>query len=136
MAVGFTAQGTSVAADTYQRTAVESADPQRLVLMLFAAAVRFLHQAAAAMAQRQYEQQNRFITSTQQILTELTCALDDSVDAEFCGNLRLLYTWLYTQLTEANLEDDTEKLAQVTELVEDLRAAWVEAETRCRKSAA
>ena len=136
MAVGSGAQAASGAADTYQRAAVESADPRRLIVMLFDAAVRFLHRAAAAMAERQYEQQNRFLTRIQQILTELTCALDDDVDTEFCGNLRLLYTWLHTQLTEANLTDDREKLAQVTEMVEDLRDAWTEAETQCRKPAA
>ncbi len=121
---------------TYQRTAVESAAPQKLIVMLFEEAVRSLHQAATAMAQRQYEQQNIFITHAQQILTELTCALDDDIDAGFCGNLRLLYAWLHTQLTAANIEDDTEKLSRVTAIVEDLRSAWTEAETQCRKPAA
>lgn len=124
------------AREIYQRTEVESAHPQRLVVMLFDAAMRFLHQAAVAMTQREYEQQNQFITRTQQILTELTCALDDRVDAEFCGNLRLLYTWLHTQLTEANIEDDAVKLSQVTKTVQDLRKAWTEAEIICRKQAA
>ena len=121
---------------TYQRSAVESADPKQLIIMLFETASRFLHQAAEAMAAQQYEQQCHFITHTQRILTELTCALDDNIDEEFCGNLRLLYTWLHAQLTEASIEDDMEKLSQVIEIIEDLRDTWTEAEIKCRNQAA
>lgn len=130
MAVGARAQ------QVYQRTAVESADPNKLIVMLFEGAVRFLRQAAEAMAQRQYEQQCHFITRTQSILTELTCALDDDADEELSGSLRLLHAWLHTQLTEASVEDDTEKLSQVLQIVEDLRDTWTEAGLRCRKQAA
>jgi len=120
----------------YQQTAVQSADPKELIIMLFEAAVRFLRHAAEAMAQRQYEQQCQFITRAQKILTELTCALDEEVDEEFSGNLRLLYTWLHAQLTEASIEDNGEKLSQVIAIVKDLRDAWTEAERRCRKQVA
>ncbi len=124
------------AQQVYQRTEVESSDPKRLVVMLFDAAVRFLHQAAEAMARRDCEQQCHLITRAQRILTELTCALDDDADRELSGNLRLLYTWLHTQLSEASIEDDSEKLSQVITIVEDLRNTWTKAEIACRRQAA
>ena len=125
--------GGARAHQTYQRTAVEAVAPQKVIGILFAEVVRLLGQAVEAMGGRQYEQQCQFITRTQKILTELTCALDDDVDEELSSNLRLLYTCLHTQLTEASIEDDTRKLSQVMATVEDLRDAWTEAERECRK---
>jgi flagellar secretion chaperone FliS len=111
----------------YQRVDVESADPRRLVVMLFEAAVRFLYQAREAMARRDYEKQCGAIIRVQDILSELTCALDPDA-GEIAGQLRALYSYIYGQLVEANLHDDLELLGAIAGQVEQMRDAWAEAE--------
>jgi len=111
----------------YQRIEVESADPRRLVVMLFDAAVRFLHQAQEAMARRDYEKQCEAIVRVQNILSELTCALDPNAGA-IAGPLGALYSCMYSQLVEANVRDDLELLREITGQMEQMRDAWAEAQ--------
>ena len=116
----------------YQRVEVESADPRRLVVMLFDAAVRFLHQAQGAMGRRDYEGQCEAIVRVQDILCELRCALDPDA-GEIAGQLGTLYSYMYSQLVEANLRDDLELLREITRQMEQMRDAWAEAERRERQ---
>ena len=111
----------------YQRVEVESADPRRLVVMLFEAAVRFLYRAQEAMGACDYEGQCEAIVRVQDILSELTCALNPDA-GEIAGQLGTLYSYIYSQLVEANLRDDQELLREITSQMEQLRDAWAEAE--------
>jgi flagellar protein FliS len=111
----------------YQRIEVESASPRRLVVMLFDAAVRFLYQAQEAMGRCDYEGQCEAIVRVQDILSELTCALDPNA-GEIAGQLGSLYSYMYSQLVEANLRDDVELLREITGQMEQMRDAWAGAE--------
>ena len=119
-------------AQAYQRTEVETADPKRLVVMLYDGAVRFLYRAQEAMARRDYEGQNEALTRAQAIFSELDCSLNPEA-GEIAANLRATYTYLYNALVEANLRDDAALLAEVTGRVERLRDAWREAEAQERR---
>lgn len=119
-------------AQAYQRTEVETADPKRLVVMLYDGAVRFLYRAQEAMAQRDYEGQHEALVRAQAIFSELNCSLNLDV-GEIAANLRATYTYIYNALVEANLRDDEALLTEVTGQVERLRDAWREAEAQERR---
>lgn len=110
--------------DRYLETAVETASPARLIVMLYDGAIRFINTAIDAMQNRQYEQQNYYLQRAQRILAELISSLDFTRGGEIAENLFRLYTYMYNQLVEANLQDSVERAQHVVNLLSELREAW------------
>ncbi|MDM7461362.1 MAG: flagellar export chaperone FliS [bacterium] len=110
--------------ERYLETAVETASPARLIVMLYDGAIRFVNEAAHAMRQRDYETQNTKLLRAQKILAELISSLDFDKGGEIAENLFRLYTYMYNQLVEANINDSVETLEHVTCLLTELREAW------------
>lgn len=110
--------------ERYLETAVETASPVRLIVMLYDGAIRFINEAAYAIRQRDYETKNAKIQRAQRILTELICSLDFEKGGEIARNLYRLYNYMYNQLIEANIEDSYERLEHVVNLLSELREAW------------
>jgi flagellar protein FliS len=103
---------------------VETAHPARLVVMLYDGALRFLAQAKEAMEQHDYEQQNLYIQKTQRILAELISSLNFIAGGEIAENLFRIYTYLYNQLVQANINDELSKVEHAITLLSELREAW------------
>ncbi len=110
--------------ERYLETAVETASPARLIVMLYDGAIRFINEAITAMHQRDYETQNARLQRAQKILAELISSLDFDKGGEIAENLFRLYTYMYNQLVEANIHDNVERLEHVIDLLSDLREAW------------
>jgi len=110
--------------ERYLETAVETASPARLIVMLYDGAIRFINEAHSAMRQRDYETQNNKLQRAQKILAELISSLDFEKGGEIAENLFRLYTYMYNQLVEANIQDAPERLEHVIDLLSDLREAW------------
>ncbi|MCX7993125.1 MAG: flagellar export chaperone FliS, partial [Fimbriimonadales bacterium] len=100
------------------------ASPARLIVMLYDGAIRFINEAVYAMRQRDYETQNARLQRAQKILAELISSLDFEKGGEVAENLFRLYTYMYNQLVEANLQDSHERLEHVVDLLANLREAW------------
>ena len=110
--------------ERYLETAVETASPARLIVMLYDGAIRFINEAAYAMQQRDYETQNTKLQRAQKILAELISSLDFDKGGEVAENLFRLYTYMYNQLVEANINDSRDRLEHVVHLLSELREAW------------
>lgn len=110
--------------DRYLETAVETASPARLIVMLYDGAIRFINEALYAMHQRDYETQNARLQRAQKILAELISSLDFDKGGEIAENLFRLYTYMYNQLVEANINDDAARLEHVVGLLSEIREAW------------
>lgn len=110
--------------DRYLETAVETASPARLIVMLYDGAIRFINSAIDAIQNKQYERQNHYFQRAQKILAELISSLDFSKGGEVAENLFRLYTYMYNQLVEANLQDSIERAEHVVNLLSELREAW------------
>ncbi|MFQ3611648.1 MAG: flagellar export chaperone FliS [Fimbriimonadales bacterium] len=108
----------------YLETAVETASPVRLVVMLYDGAIRFLNEAKQAIQNRDFETQNLKFQRAQRILAELISSLDFDKGGEIAENLFRLYTYMYNQLVEANLQDSIERTEHVIHLLSELREAW------------
>jgi flagellar protein FliS len=121
---------TTYADNEYWRNQFLSASRERLLVMTYDGALRFLRSAASAMEQRDLEAQHLNITKAQAIVLELLCSLDHSVNSQLAGNLDRLYRYVYDRLTEANVHDRMEALREAERLLSELREAWAEAELR------
>lgn len=111
----------------YMESQIMTATPERLVLIMYDAAIRFINQAKADLRAGQRDGANENLCKAQAIIAELMSSIDFD-----CGEISLglfgLYQFFYEKLIEANINNDNEILDQVSPLIEDLRTAWRESQ--------
>lgn len=113
------------AAQQYRTAQVATADPARLVLMLYDGAIRFATQGREAVEQGDFEAANRHLGRAQDIVTELAASLDFDA-GEISVNLEQLYEFINRRLVEANVKKDTAPLGEALNLLQELRDAWAQ----------
>lgn len=109
-------------ADLYLRTRVLTADPVRLVLELYDAAIAALERAVAALDRRQ--DAGRHVSSAIHILCELDLFLDFQRAPEFSAALADVYEHVQTILAEECSDPSRSALVQCLGYLKTLRDAW------------
>lgn len=118
----------------YAGTAVDTASPARLLVMLYDRLVRDLVTAERALSTQDLSTASSELLHAQQIVLELRTSLDLTV---WDGAQRLsdLYSFLHGELVEANLRKDASRVRVCREIIEPLRDAWRTAALQCAASA-
>ena len=115
-------------ANSYKTTAISTATPGQLVLMLFDGALRFLATAShgfqtESLAKRNEQISNNLIKA-QRIIRELQQTLDMKNGGEFATTMFPLYGFMIDQLQQSNLNKDPAPIATVERLLGDIRDSW------------
>jgi flagellar secretion chaperone FliS len=114
------------APNVYRESAVLTATPQQLVVMLYDGANRFLVQSAVAMREGRPGVAGQKLRRAEAIIDELLTTLDLSV-GEIAERLQALYVFFKQHLTAARLEQSADKVEEVARLMRELRSAWAAA---------
>lgn len=109
--------------NAYKESAVLSAPPELLVVMLYDGARRFLFQASVAMRDGQIELSNRKLRRAEDILQHLRDVLDMD-QGEIAQNLEAIYVFCLRRLREARFDRDPAVLEHVSGLLAQLREAF------------
>jgi len=109
--------------NAYRESAVLSATPEILVVMLYDGARRFLFQAGVAMRDGQIELSHRKLRRAEDIIHHLRDALDMD-QGEISERLESIYLFCLRHLQQARFDRDANKLDQVSTLLGELREAW------------
>lgn len=109
----------------YRESAILTAPPERLVVMLYDGARRFLHQAAAAMRGGDVPVAHERLRRAEAIVEHLLATLDLS-HGELPERLQAIYVFCLRLLADARMQQDPEKLDKASELLGELRDAWAE----------
>jgi flagellar protein FliS len=117
-------------AKAYHQVGIEStvgsADPHRLILMLFEAALQSISQAEAHLAARRIADKGRAIGKACRILNEgLRASVRADANPMFASRLVMLYDYAMLRLTQANLRNDAAPMREAHRILSDLRDAWV-----------
>jgi flagellar protein FliS len=107
----------------YKESAVLTAPPEQLVLMLYDGIHRFLFQATVAMRGRDYVMTNKKLQRAEAIIDELIATLDYSA-GDISNRLNAIYLYSRRTLGEARIEKSPEKIEHVQGLIRELRDAW------------
>lgn len=118
------------AAEKYRDTSISTQDKGKLVVMLYEGAIKYLKVAKRELENDDYASKGIYIGKAMDIITELNNSLDMDVDGELPQNLRSLYNFIYSHLTTANIERDTEKIDNCIRLLEQLHGAWEQAASK------
>jgi flagellar protein FliS len=108
----------------YLQTEVLTAEPLKLVCMLYRAAIDAVTTARHHLRAGAIRERSRQITKAMEILAELTRSLDMQQGAEISRSLADLYTYMLGCLMEANSKQIDAPLAKVEKLLGTLLEAW------------
>ncbi len=96
--------------------------------MLFDGALRFAHQAKAAIESREIEAASNASIKVQNIVNELMSSLDQELIApELYRNLMSLYSFVHKRMVAANLERNSAAVDEAVEVLTNLRQVWQDA---------
>jgi flagellar protein FliS len=107
----------------YAENSVLSAPPERLVVMLYDGAGRFLARAATATREGDVGAAGAALRRAGAILDELLTTLDFSA-GEFAEHLRDIYFFCKRELRKAQIRHDPRRIERVAKLLAELRESW------------
>lgn len=113
------------ALNPYFVNSVMTASPEKLTLMLYDGALRFMHEAARFIDERNHEKSHNSNMKAQKIIVELMSTLDMSY--EVAGSMMPLYEYIHYNLIQANIKKDKEPLNIAINLTQEFRNTWAEA---------
>jgi len=119
------------AIDAYARVGVEtgvaSADPHKLILMLYDGTLAAICAARLAMNRGEIAAKGAAVAKAIAIIDGgLKASLDVEAGGVLAERLAGLYDYMLTRLLAANLRNDTRILDEVSRLLDELRGAWAQ----------
>ncbi len=111
--------------NAYRRGAVLAASREQLVVMLYDGARRFLRQGAIAMRAGEVERAHNALRRAELIIGHLDSALDFD-QGDVADHLHSIYAFCLVHLNRARIGQDAGKVEEVSELLGDLREAWMQ----------
>jgi len=111
----------------YKQTSITSASREKLLLMLYEAAIKFVKKAIIACEVKDIAERGLNIGRAYDIIMELNNTLNFEVGGEIAKNLEALYVYMTDQLTQANISGNSAPLHTVLKLLNTLNDGWVQA---------
>jgi flagellar protein FliS len=108
----------------YQKVNVSTADPLRIVILLYEGAIKNLHQAIRLLEENAAYEASAKINRTQDIVNYLRGCLDHEKGGEIAFNLDRLYVYMRDALIQANIHRDQARLREVIKLLQTLLEGW------------
>ncbi len=112
------------AASLYKGSAITTASPADLTLMLYNGAIKFCNLAAMGIEAKDIMKANTNLIKAQNIITELRCTLDFKYDVS--KDFEVIYKRIYKNLVLANIHKDMDKLNEALEDIRGIRDVWVQ----------
>ena len=119
----------------YKTTSIQSAGRERLLLMMYEGAIKFVKKAKIACEKDDIAERGYNIGRAYDVILELTNTLDHDVGGDISKNLEQLYMFMTDKLTEANVKGDPQCLDEVLGLLTTLHEGWVQAIKKLKEDA-
>lgn len=117
----------------YKKTSVESASREKLLLMMYEGAIKYVKRAQLAVEKKDIAGRGENIGRAFDIITELNNTLNHEIGGELASNLEQLYMFVTDQLTQANIQGKREHLDNALKVLTTLYEGWLQAVERLKK---
>ena len=121
--------------NAYKKASVNTLDQTKLIIMLYDGAIKNASFAVEHMKSGQIEKVHDCLIKTKNIVTELMATLNMDRGGDIANNLQSLYSYMFSQLIEANMNKKTEPVVVVIDLLKELRAAWTQINSKKKNDA-
>jgi flagellar secretion chaperone FliS len=109
---------------SYQVNDISTSSQSQLILMMYDGALQAVNQSIQCMSQKDVAGQSQHILKAQDIINELSLALDMEQGGDVSKTLEQLYQFVLNQLIQANITSDKMYLESVIKVLTPLREAW------------
>ena len=119
----------------YQKSSIETASREQILIMLYDGAIQFLNKAKVAMQNKEIEAIHNNLMGAQNIIQEFINSLDKEVAPQLAENLESLYEYFIRRLIQANMKKQIEPVEEVLKYLKSLKATWEQAIILAQKEA-
>ncbi len=123
-------------ANRYRETAIKTANPLQLVVILYDGAIQTLQEARLHIQRKDIGSRARCLNRSVAIISELQASLSFDGSGNIAESLDRLYDFMKKGIFKANLEQRVEPLDEIIGLLENLRSAWKELANQSHGTAA
>ena len=109
----------------YLNNQISGSTPEQLLILLLEGGERFIRIAMKELDRENVQEVHNNIVKAQNIYLELFGVLDQDA-GDFVESLRVLYSLLYNNLLDANVNKDAELLKDCLKIAVDLTGMWRE----------
>jgi len=111
----------------YQKSSIETASREKILIMLYDGAIQFLNKAKIAIANKDIEASHNNLMSAQNIIQEFIDSMDREVAPQLAENLISLYEYFIRRLVYANMKKEIEPVDEVLKYMKSLKETWEKA---------
>ena len=111
----------------YQQSQIQTASPEKILIMLYDGAIQFLNKALKALQDNNIEEMHNNILGAQKIIAEFMNTLDMEIEGELVQNLYSLYEYLHFRLVQANINKNPKMIEEVLQHLKELKQTWEQA---------
>src|SRR5688572_13938427 len=108
----------------YKANAVRTASREKILLMLYEAAIKFTKLAITACEEKNIAERGYNIGRAFDIVNELNNSLNHNVSQDLCKNLERLYMYITDQFVQANITGNAKHLQDALKVIETLYDGW------------
>jgi len=109
--------------DVYKKNQIQTAPPERLVLMLYDGAIKFITKAIEAIEAKNIEAANNNLLRAQGIMSALMVGVNFEA-GKVAEGFYALYDYMYRCLIHANIRKDKEAAEEVLNMIKELKDSW------------
>jgi flagellar protein FliS len=110
----------------YQQDDISTSSQGQLILMMYEGAIKNTSMAIDCIDQKDIPGKGLHIRKTNDIINELSLALDMEKGGDVSRRLERLYQFILSQLTLANIKSETKILKSILDILNTLLGAWTE----------
>ncbi|WP_354624033.1 flagellar export chaperone FliS [Psychromonas sp. MME2] len=103
---------------------IEQADPHTLISLVMQHILGNLAAAKGAIERKDIENKNKLLNRVIGLIGELQDSLDMEKGGELSNNLFNLYSYMISQVTQANIQNKAELLTEVGTLISEIKSGW------------
>ena len=111
---------------TYVEDGILTADPVKLVQLLYRGAIEAVAAARAKLASGEIKSRSAAVSKAIEILAELASTLDHEKGGELSVRLAALYDYMQRRLIDGNSGQADAPLAEVGRILQTLEEAWLQ----------
>ena len=119
----------------YQKSSIETASREQILIMLYDGAIQFLNKAKIAMQNHEIEATQNNLMGAQNIIQEFINSMDREIAPQLAENLISLYEYFIRRLIQANMKRQVEPIDEVLKYLKSLKATWEQAIVLAQKEA-
>ncbi|HYR85258.1 MAG TPA: flagellar export chaperone FliS [Terriglobia bacterium] len=108
----------------YEDTAVQTSSPEKLVVLLYEGAIRFLRQAATATQSRNIEQKRQSVDRALAVIQHLQSTLDRDKGGDVAVTLDRLYIYITSRIVEGSGKLQVAPFEEAIKLLSTLLSGW------------